>query len=45
MLGAAMTKDVETWAAGGQGCEVRLLYPPPPSPVPEEARVRRAGKP
>jgi hypothetical protein len=44
-LGAAMATDVETWAAGGKGCEARLLYPPPPTPVLVGSGVMRAGKP
>jgi hypothetical protein len=29
-LAQAMSKDVETWARGGSGCEVRAALPPPP---------------
>ena len=45
-LGDAMTKDVETWAAGGKGCEVRRLFPPPPPPekTKVKAKVKAKGK-
>jgi hypothetical protein len=47
-LGDAMTKDVETWAAGGEGCGVRRLYPPPPPPEKAKgkakAKVKTKGK-
>jgi hypothetical protein len=29
----AMARDVETWAKGGSGCQLRALYPPPPALV------------
>jgi len=44
-LAAAMTRDVETWAVGGKGCEARILYPPPPFPVRVRSRARSAAKP
>ena len=44
-LGAAMAKDVETWAAGGKGCEVRILYPPQPIPVRARGRAPASAKP
>lgn len=31
---AAMMRDVEVWARGGQGCQLRVVAPPPPKPVP-----------
>jgi hypothetical protein len=43
-LGDAMTKDVETWVAGGKGCEVRRLYPPPPPPPPEKGKAKAKAK-
>jgi hypothetical protein len=42
ILGAAMARDVETWAAGGNGCEARLVYPQPSAPVLVRAGVMRA---
>jgi hypothetical protein len=43
-LGEAMTKDVETWVAGGKGCEVRRLYPPPPPPEKAKVKAKAKGK-
>lgn len=32
-LAAVMAKDIEAWAKGGAGCQVRAILPPPPGPV------------
>jgi hypothetical protein len=29
----AMARDVETWAKGGNSCQLRALTPPPSAPV------------
>jgi hypothetical protein len=45
-LGKLMIKDVEVWAQGGSGCQVRTLFPPPP-PAPAVGKGRSgspAGK-
>jgi hypothetical protein len=36
-LTRAMAKDVESWAKGGEGCELGALLPPPP-PVTKTAK-------
>jgi hypothetical protein len=35
----AMARDVETWAKGGMGCQLRALYPPP---APSSAKTAKA---
>jgi hypothetical protein len=37
-VGTAMAKDVETWAAAGAGCQLRVVLPPPPAPAPSKAK-------
>jgi hypothetical protein len=37
----AMTRDVEAWSRGSQGCQLRTVLPPLPDPVPEK---KVAGK-
>lgn len=37
----AMARDVETWAKGGTGCQLRALYPPP-APPPSSAKTAKA---
>lgn len=32
-IAQAMAKDVEVWAKGGTGCQLRAVMPPPPPPV------------
>jgi hypothetical protein len=32
-LAQAMAKDVETWAKGGAGCQLRAVLPPPTAPA------------
>jgi hypothetical protein len=32
-IAQAMAKDVEIWAKGGTGCQLRAVMPPPPPPV------------
>jgi hypothetical protein len=29
----AMARDIETWAKGGSGCQLRVVMPPPPPPT------------
>jgi hypothetical protein len=37
----AMARDVETWAKGGTGCQLRAQFPPPPPPA-SSARTAKA---
>jgi hypothetical protein len=37
-LAAAMAKDVESWAKGGEGCALRVLLPPPAPPEAKTAK-------
>ena len=37
-VGTAMAKDVETWSAGGAGCQLRVVLPPAPPPAPSKAK-------
>jgi hypothetical protein len=37
-LTQAMAKDVESWAKGGEGCELRALLPPPAPPEAKAAK-------
>jgi hypothetical protein len=37
----AMAKDVEVWAKGGSGCQLRIVMPPPPPPA---AKVKGKAK-
>jgi len=39
----AMAKDVEVWAKGGSGCQLRVAMPPPPPPV-AKAKGKAAAK-
>jgi hypothetical protein len=41
-LAHAMAKDVESWAKGKQGCQLRALLPPPEPPV--VSKVSKTGK-
>jgi len=41
-LAQAMAKDVETWAKGGAGCQLRALLPPP-APVVHKGSKRPAA--
>ena len=43
-LAQAMSKDVETWARGGSGCEVRAALPPPPPVAGKEKAVGPAAR-
>jgi hypothetical protein len=36
-LAQAMARDVDTWAKGGGGCQLRALFPPPPPQVAAKA--------
>ena len=38
-----MTKDVEVWARGGSGCQLRAHMQPPPAPVQEAAKAKSSS--
>jgi hypothetical protein len=40
----AMAKDVEVWAKGGAGCQLRAVMPPPAPPAAKADKVARKGK-
>lgn len=41
----AMTRDVEVWARGGEGCQLRVVAPPVPEPAPSPAKKKLSVKP
>ena len=42
-LAGAMVKDVEAWAGGGTGCQVRSLYPPPAAAAKAKGKTSAKG--
>jgi hypothetical protein len=43
-LAQAMARDVENWAKGGAGCQLRALLPPPPPPAGKTVKGRATTK-
>jgi hypothetical protein len=41
-LAQAMARDVESWAKGGEGCQLRTLLPPPPTVASKPAKTAKA---